>query len=100
MAASTSERPAVIAVRQGAGFVLTGFTRAVPQAHLAARVLVPAVTDDDDVIVVLLDPHAPGVRLERAITTDRQIHPHLHLGGTVVDEADDPGGPGRRARRR
>jgi 3-oxocholest-4-en-26-oyl-CoA dehydrogenase beta subunit len=93
VASSTSERPAVIAVREGTGFVLTGFTRAVPQAHLAARVLVPAVTDDDDVIVVLLDPHAPGVRLERAVTTDRQVHPHLHLGGTVVDEAEVLVGP-------
>jgi hypothetical protein len=50
--------------------------------------------------VVLVDPTAPGVRLERAITTDRQIHPHLHLGGAVIDEADVLVGPAEGALRR
>ena len=48
---------------------------------VAARVLVPARTDTG-VAVFLVDPHGPGTRLERAITTNREIHPHLHLDGT------------------
>jgi alkylation response protein AidB-like acyl-CoA dehydrogenase len=91
-AASTSERPAVSATRQAGGFTLSGTTRNVPQAHLADRVLVPAHTDDG-VVVALVDPTGPGATLERVTTTDRQIHPHLHLDGAVVDEADVLAGP-------
>jgi alkylation response protein AidB-like acyl-CoA dehydrogenase len=87
VAASASGRPAVRAVAQGRGWLLHGTARAVPQAHLAARVLVPAATDDG-VVVVLVDPNGPGVTLERLTTTDRQIHPHLHLDGAVVEISD------------
>jgi len=96
-AASPTGRPAVRAERDGDGWVLHGTARAVPQAHLAARVLVPAATDDA-VIVALLDPTASGVTLERATTTDRQVHPHLHLDRSRVDDADvlaAPTGPGQ-----
>ncbi|HEY5250694.1 MAG TPA: acyl-CoA dehydrogenase family protein [Acidimicrobiales bacterium] len=87
VAASASGRPAVRAVAQGRGWLLHGTARAVPQAHLAARVLVPAATDDG-VVVVLVDPNGPGATLERLTTTDRQIHPHLHLDGAVVEISD------------
>jgi 3-oxocholest-4-en-26-oyl-CoA dehydrogenase beta subunit len=92
VAASDSGRPAVQAVRRGDGWVLSGTTREVPQAHLAARVLVPALSADG-VIVALVDPTASGATLERVTTTDRQIHPHLHLDGVVIDEADVLVGP-------
>ena len=54
---------------------------------MADRVLVPA-TLDDGVVVAVVDPAAPGVTLERAVTTNREIHPHLHLDGVTV-AADD-----------
>jgi alkylation response protein AidB-like acyl-CoA dehydrogenase len=91
-AASTTERPAVRAVRTGGAWTLTGTARAVPQGHLAARVLVPAQSDDG-VIVALVDPAGPGARLERVTTTDRQVHPHLHLENAPVDEAHLLAGP-------
>ena len=82
----------VRAERTGAGWCLTGTVLAVPQAHLAARVLVPAEVDGA-VVVVLVDPGAPGVRLERAVTTNREIHPHLHLEGAVAADEDVLAGP-------
>ncbi len=91
-AASVTGRPAVRAVAGGDGWSLHGTAGAVPQAHLAARVLVPAVTDDG-VIVALVDPTGPGSTLERVTTTDRQVHPHLHLDGAVVGHADVMAGP-------
>jgi alkylation response protein AidB-like acyl-CoA dehydrogenase len=97
VAASTTGLPAVRAVADGAGWLLEGTARAVPQAHLADRIVVPARTDDG-VVVVLLDPTGPGARLERATTTDHQIHPHLHLGGAPVDPADVLAGPADGAR--
>ena len=77
--------PSVHATRLGrrAGF-WTGTELAVPQAHLADRIVLPARTEDGGVLLVLLDPAAPGVTLERAVTTNREIHPHLHLAGVAV----------------
>lgn len=85
-AASQSRRPAVRARRDGELWLLSGTAAAVPDAHLAARVLVPAATEDGGVIVALVDPAGPGARLERAETTARQIHPHLHFDRTPVGD--------------
>ncbi|HXQ61582.1 MAG TPA: acyl-CoA dehydrogenase family protein [Acidimicrobiales bacterium] len=93
VAASTTGRPTVTATRDAHGFTLHGTARAVPQAHLARRVLLPALTDEG-VVVVLVDPTAPGSTLDRASTTDRQIHPHLHLDGVPVDDSELLAGPG------
>ncbi len=87
-AASPTSSPAVGATAQGDGWVLEGTELAVPQAHLAARVVVPARTESGGVVLALVDPSAPGVRLERAVTTNREIHPHLHLAGVVVGPED------------
>ncbi len=64
----------------------------MPQAHLAARIVVPA-RSDDGVVLVLVDPQAAGVSLERAVTTNREIHPHLHLAGVAVGPEDVLVGP-------
>jgi alkylation response protein AidB-like acyl-CoA dehydrogenase len=82
----------VRAAADGNAWRLEGTAFAVPQAHLAARVLVP-VGVDDATAVVLVDPTAPGVTLERAVTTDRQVHPHVHLEGAVVPAEDVLVGP-------
>jgi 3-oxocholest-4-en-26-oyl-CoA dehydrogenase beta subunit len=66
------------------GVVLTGTAFAVPFAHVADRVLVPAATGDGDVVVAVVDPRAPGITAERAETTNREIHPHLTFDGVVV----------------
>jgi acyl-CoA dehydrogenase len=100
VAASARNRPTIVAERAGEGWRLHGTAFAVPQAHVADRVLVPAKVDgagDDSVIVALVDPTAPGATLERTITTDRQIHPHVHLDGLSVGSADVVAGPGEGA---
>ncbi len=81
-------RPSVTAeLLDTGGAKLTGVARAVPFAHVADRVLVPAVVGDGAVVAVV-DPAAKGVRRERAVTTNREIHPHLHLDEVEVG-ADD-----------
>ncbi len=80
-------RPAVTARAADGGLVLSGTAFAVPAAHVADRVLVPA-SIDGGVVVAAVDPRATGVTIERATTTNREIHPHLHLDGVTVG-ADD-----------
>ncbi len=76
-------RPSVHARRTADGVVLSGTAFAVPYAHVANRVLVPAALDDG-VVVAVVDPRGPGVRIERAVTTNREIHPHLHFQDVPV----------------
>ncbi len=84
VAVGGSGRPTVQAARDAdGGLRLSGTAFAVPYAHVADRVLVPAATDDG-VVVAALDPSAPGVRIERALTTNREVHPHVHLDDVVV----------------
>jgi alkylation response protein AidB-like acyl-CoA dehydrogenase len=81
-------RPGVRAERRpDGGATLTGVAHTVPFAHVADRVLVPAQLDDG-VVVAVVDPSSTGVRLERALTTNREVHPHLHLDGVEVSEDD------------
>ncbi|HEX4433939.1 MAG TPA: acyl-CoA dehydrogenase family protein [Acidimicrobiales bacterium] len=97
-AASPTSMPSVDARAAGDGWVLDGTELAVPQAHLADRIVLPARTEDGGVLLVLLDPAAPGVTLEHAVTTNREIHPHLHLAGvTVASDAVVVGPDGGRA---
>jgi alkylation response protein AidB-like acyl-CoA dehydrogenase len=65
------------------GLVLHGTAFAVPSAHVADLVLIP-VAIDDGVVVAVVDPKQAGVTLERAVTTNREVHPHLHLDGVAV----------------
>jgi hypothetical protein len=92
-AGSPTAMPSVRASASGDGFVLDGTELAVPQAHLADRIVLPVRTKDGRVLLVLLHPAAPGVTLERAATTNREIHPHLHLAGVTVGGDDILVGP-------
>jgi alkylation response protein AidB-like acyl-CoA dehydrogenase len=92
-AGSPTSMPPVGASASGDGFVLQGTELAVPQAHLADRIVLPARTEDGGVLLVLLDPGAPGVTMERAFTTNREIHPHLALAGVTVGADDILVGP-------
>jgi 3-oxocholest-4-en-26-oyl-CoA dehydrogenase beta subunit len=100
VAADPGRLPPVVASPDGDRWRLSGTLRAVPQAHLAQRVLVPVAIGEPGqpdqtgpVLVVLVDPSAADVSLERAVTTDRQVHPHLHLDEVVVDADDVVAGP-------
>jgi 3-oxocholest-4-en-26-oyl-CoA dehydrogenase beta subunit len=83
-ATSIGGSPSVVATPDGDGWRLRGVELAVPQAHLASVVVLPARTAEGAVIVTLLDPRAEGVRLERAVTTNRELHPHLHLDNVAI----------------
>ena len=88
-------RPSTVAHRDGSGWRLEGTRPVVPSAHVAALVLVPATLADGGVAVFLVDPAASGVAIERAETTNREIHPHLHLAGVAVGDDDMLGDPAR-----
>lgn len=92
-AQSATGRAPVVAEPDGRGWRLTGSEPAVPQAHLAERVLVPARTGAGETVLVLVDPAGEGARLERAETTNREVHPHLHLDGAAVASTDVVAGP-------
>lgn len=83
VAAARKRTASVRAERDGDAWRLSGTTLAVPQAHLATRVVVPAQTDDGQ-IVAAVDPSHPTVRLDHATTTDRQVHPHMHFDATPL----------------
>lgn len=87
VASNPRQRPAATATHEGGGgWRLTGQLRAVPQAHLADRILVPAHCPSlaGGVMVAIVDPSSPGVVLEPALTTDRQVHPHVELDGLHI----------------
>ncbi len=92
-ATSPTSTPPVRATSRGEGWVLDGSELAVPQAHLAERIVVPARTGDGGVVLALVDPRATGVTLEEAATTNREIHPHLQLSGVALAPGDVLVGP-------
>jgi alkylation response protein AidB-like acyl-CoA dehydrogenase len=98
---SVSGLPTLHATPEGEGWVLNGTELAVPQANIADRIVVPARTADGRVVIALLDPQSPGVSLERTVTTNREVHPHLHLADVAVPADDILAGPesGREALR-
>lgn len=84
--------PQTRAERDGAGWRLTGVKEAVPAAHLASRILVPARTPDG-VGLFLVDPQAKGVAMLRQQATNRHPIAKLTLDGTPVAAADVLGDP-------
>lgn len=70
------------------GWVLSGSEFLVPQAHIASRIVVPARTVQDEVVLALVDPASEGVTIERVVTTNNEIHPHLRLNSVYVPGAE------------
>lgn len=87
-------RPRTTARRDGEDWVLDGEKIAVPVAHLAERILVPARTGEGAVGVFLLDPTAAGVRLERQQVTNHEPQARLQLDGVRIAAEDRLGDPG------
>ena len=85
--------PSIEATPHVGGWALSGVEYAVPQAHLAGCILVPALSPDGGVLIALVDPKSPGVTLERAVTTNREVHPHLHMNRVSVLANDIMVGP-------
>lgn len=91
---SAADPPLGVQARPGAGgWRFSGVELAVPQGHLAHRILVPAAVVGGGTMVALVDPGADGARLERAVTTNREVHPHLHLRDVGVPGEDVIAGP-------
>ena len=86
--------PSTRAERRGHEWRLEGTKTCVPATHLAARILVPARTGADTVGMFLVDPGAPGVRLERQVATNGEPQARLTLEGVTVGADDVLGDPG------
>jgi alkylation response protein AidB-like acyl-CoA dehydrogenase len=80
--------PTTTAKADGDGWVLDGMKDCVPAGPLANRVLVPAATGDDGVIVAIVDPEAKGVTRERQDTTNQHPEARLTLKGVKVAGTD------------
>lgn len=75
------------AVASGDGWVLDGEVAYIAYGAEATRVLVPAATATGT-IVVLVDPHAPGVEVVEQLATNRQPQASLVLAGLAIDPAN------------
>jgi alkylation response protein AidB-like acyl-CoA dehydrogenase len=83
LAVGGAGKPSIEAERKGDSVILSGTAFAVPYAHVADRVLIPA-SIEGGVIIAAVDPSVAGVTVERAVTTNREIHPHLHLDSITI----------------
>ena len=81
-------RPQTRATVDGSGWRIDGAKPAVPAGPVADAVLVPAVTDAG-VEVYLIDPRGPGVTVERAVTTNREVVAHLGFTGAPAERLGD-----------
>jgi alkylation response protein AidB-like acyl-CoA dehydrogenase len=94
-AAAPQRLPMVRAQRVGSTWSLSGVCTTVAVAQHAAAVLVPAL-GDDEVVVLVVPTDAPGVALERqdAFSNEPQCQVHLdevRLGAEAVLELGDGG---------
>jgi len=84
--------PVTRAARDAGGWRLDGVKLAVPAAASCAAIVVPAETDAGPRLF-LVEPDAPGVRLEREEATTREIQFLVTLEGAAVPEEAVLGGP-------
>ena len=86
-----AQRPATTATPDGGGWTLHGAKLCVPAGAIAERILVPAATGAGTLGVFLVDPHARGVTLEEALTTNGQPDAHLEFDDVRVSAQDTLG---------
>jgi alkylation response protein AidB-like acyl-CoA dehydrogenase len=79
-----SRAPMTTATADGKGWRLTGVKTAVPMAHVAAAVLVPARLADGKPGVFLVDPKAKGVTLARQEAMNWEAQFHMELAEVKV----------------
>lgn len=85
-------QPAVHARRDGSGYRVSGEKFAVPFAHRAERVLL-AAAGDDGVVVLLVDPCAPGITLAPMKTSSYEPQSLLVMDDVAVTADDVLAGP-------
>ncbi|MHB8451275.1 MAG: acyl-CoA dehydrogenase family protein, partial [Mycobacteriales bacterium] len=85
--------PSTAAVRDGAGWLVSGEKAFVPYAGQAHRILVPALAGAGRVAVFLVDPAAAGVSVVPLLTTNREPYAALELREVAVGEGDVLGEP-------
>jgi acyl-CoA dehydrogenase len=76
--------PITVATPDGTGFRVTGVKSGVPMAHEAAVVVLPARTPDGRTVVLLVDPKAAGVTLERQRPMDWEPQFRMRLADVRV----------------
>ena len=76
--------PQTVATRDGTGWRLSGLKVAVPMAHRAGAVVVPARTPDGRTGVFLVDPKSPGVSLALQETMNWEAHFRMQLSNVAV----------------
>lgn len=84
--------PTTVAKKSGSGWELHGSKMCVPAGTVAGAVLVPATTETGETVVLVLDPGADGVRVNRLETTSGIPEARIELDGAVVDESRSLGG--------
>ncbi|MGB5811664.1 MAG: acyl-CoA dehydrogenase, partial [Polyangiales bacterium] len=81
-------KPSAVARADGGGWKVTGRFSNVSHADRAQRIVVPAMTDAGGVVVLLVDPKAPGVRLGDQRATNGEPLWLLELDDGVVPAED------------
>ena len=91
---SASKTPATRARKVDGAWRLDGTKEYVPAASLAARLLVPATTENGRVGVFLVDRGARGVTLEAQATTTGELEYRVTLSDVTVPASAKLGGDG------
>ncbi|MFE5633200.1 acyl-CoA dehydrogenase family protein [Streptomyces sp. NPDC056543] len=87
----TGHDPAELAVtahRDGTGWILDGLQTAVPWAHGADRIAVPAHTTEGQTVLALLPRTHPGLTLAEQYSTSGELLAELRLDSVHLDAAD------------
>ncbi|KJY43943.1 acyl-CoA dehydrogenase, partial [Streptomyces sp. NRRL B-1568] len=93
----TGHDPAELAVaarRDGGHWVLDGVHTAVPWAHGADRVLLPAHTGDGRAVLALVSRHALGLGLVGQVSTNGERYAEVSLDSVRVEDAGMITAPG------
>ncbi len=80
--------PVTTARRDGNGWRLDGVKDLVPAAQIAEAMVIPAVTDDGEVGLFVVDAQDPGVDVAPVPTTAGQPHADVTFDGASVPERD------------
>lgn len=86
-------KPSTVAKREERGWRVQGRFSNVSYVDLADRVIVPARTEEDATVLLLLDPRTDGVRLGEQRGTNGQPLWLLDIEGALVEPDDVLAGP-------